>query len=435
MNNIILLNLPIKKQFEKYIQEEAEYNPSLGLLAISSFLKMHGYNVIIKDFNYEMYSIDIVMNTIEEIDPLLVGITAFTENVYEVINISKQIKKLRDDIKIIVGGPHATLRPEDLIKSNYIDYVSMKEGESTFIELLEYLISDGKSISLDMIDGLIYKKDNIPVKNRHRGHIGDLNLIPVINRSIIGIEKYKGTVNVSTSRGCPANCIYCAATVLSGACYRTRDVGGVFLEMLLLKYQLGIRLETIYFVDDTFTADIERVMQFLAYMKKSKVGIKWACESRVDVMTTELIDKMVEYGCNSIQFGVESGNQEVLDKLHKNIDLKHTKNIVAYASKYEVEICLSFMFGHYCDTTETMDETLHFIEDLVIANVNVTIGVGYNTPFPGTWQFTHAERIGLCILTNDYSKYDLITPIIETENFNANDLVEVYNKAQKYCKI
>ena len=434
MKNILLFNLPIKMQFEKFLEDEVEYNPSLGLLAIASYLRIHGYNTIIIDFNFEMYSIDMAISHIDKAKPVLIGVTAFTENYKEVIQFCKQIKKLCGDIKTLVGGPHATLAPQDIIKSGYVDFVSIKEGEATLLELLECIGSNGKSISLEQIDGLLYRQGKDIKKNKPRRHIKNLDLLPIINRSLVGIERYTGTVNISTSRGCPANCIYCAATTIAGATYRMRDISGVFLEMLLLKHLIP-DLKKVYFVDDTFTALPERVYAFTDLMRECPVGVQWSCESRVDVMTEELVDKMILSGCYSIQFGIESGNQSVLDKLRKKIDLQHAYNIIVYAARYDVEICLSFMLGHYCDTIATMQETLCFIERSVTANHNVKIGVSYNTPLPGTWQFTNADKIGLYIQTHDYSKYDLITPIVETDNFTVSDLCDIFNQAAKYMKI
>lgn len=433
MKTMLLINLPIKTQFQKFVEDEIEYNPSLGLLAIASFLNMHGYKVIVKDFNYEMYSLDLIIDIIEKFEPLLVGITAYTENVKEVIRLSRQIKKLSPQTNIIAGGPHATLRPEDLIKSRYIDFVSMKEGESVFLELIQYLENPDKEngIQLDWIHGLVYRKNGIVIKNPQKKYITKLDLLPIMNRNLMEMPHYSGTVNVSTSRGCPANCIYCAATALSGACYRVRDIKNVFQEILWIEQYYGKQIERYYFVDDTFTVDVDRVYAFISLRKNIDGNWKWACESRVDVMTESLLDEMYENGCDSIQFGVESGNQKVLDKIHKKIELSQVWKMVSYAAQYDMEICLSFMFGHYCDTLDTMEDTVQFMKDIKAINANVKFGIGYNTPLPGTWQYTRADEIGLKILTTDYSKYDLITPIIETEAFTTKDLEDMYYHANK----
>lgn len=437
MKSVLLINLPIKMQFKKFLKDEVEYNPSLGLLAIASFLNMHGYQVTIKDYNYEMYSNDTVLNEIEKTSPLLVGITVFTENVQEVLFLSKQIKRLVSGTMIVAGGPHATLKPEDLINSKYIDFVSMKEGESVFLELLEYLGKETQNtgISLSQIDGLVYRENRKIQKNSHRKYITDLDLLPMINRSLLYNPVYSGTVNLSTSRGCPAKCIYCAATALSGASYRVRNIRNVFQEILLIHNDFGNRVKRYYFVDDTFTVNINRITDFINLRKQADCKWNWACESRIDVMSEELLKEMYENGCNSVQFGVESGNQAVLDQIRKAVDLNQIRRIVNYGAMFHMEICLSFMFGHYCDTIDTMEDTVKFIKEMKENNPNVKLGIGYNTPLPGTWQYTRASEIGLTILTADYSKYDLVTPIIEGKGFKKEDLEAVYYRAGEYMVI
>lgn len=163
--------------------------------------------------------------------------------------------------------------------------------------------------------------------------------------------------------------------------------------------------------------------------KEYKLPLLWSCESRIDVINEEIIDLMAESNCYALQVGVESGNQEVLKSIKKNIRLDHLEHIVAYASKYYMEIFLGFMLGHYSDTLETMQDTIDFLKKMIKINPHVRFSVSVNTPFPGTWQYEHAEEIGLEIIDYDYSHYDLMTPVIRTANFNEELLIKLFKEA------
>lgn len=432
MENIILINLPVKTNMEKWVEETIGYNPALSLIHLGTFLELNGYNVDVLDLIYESISINEIIELINKQKPLLIGISAYTENYNECITLAKNIKLLYGDIKIVLGGPHATLSPEDIIKTKYIDFVSMKEGESTILELVEAIRSNEKLISFDDIQGIAFKRGKKIIKNKYRRPMTNLDLIPIPKRELVRIDRYNKTVNITTSRGCPANCIYCAATALSGATYRVRNIKNVFLEIVMLKVLLKEKLQEIYFVDDTFTGIKGRVDSFIDLMLKFKPDIKWSCESRVNVMNENLLKNMADSGCYSIQYGIESGNQSVLDMIKKNINLEHAKDIIKITNNLGMEVCLSFMLGHYCDTIETMNDTYLFIKEMCTSFNNIKIGVGFNTPFPGTWQFSHKDEIGLNIVENDYSNYTLLQPVVETDNFNKNDQLEVYMKINQF---
>lgn len=146
-------------------------------------------------------------------------------------------------------------------------------------------------------------------------------------------------------------------------------------------------------------------------------------------MKKETIDLFAESNCYAIQFGVESGSQYVLDTIKKNIDLAHLEEIVSYASKYAMEIFLGFMLGHYVDTIETMQDTINYIKRMLKINQYVQYSVSINTPFPGTWQYEHANEIGLTITDFDYSHYNLITPVIKTKFFDKVVLEKLFEQA------
>ncbi|OPX45202.1 B12 binding domain protein [Ruminiclostridium hungatei] len=432
MNKILLLNLPVfsaRKQSSNTLAQT--YNPPLGLLYIGTVLELNGYKPVIMDLCANIANLSAVFKTISEDKPLLVAISTYTENIDSAVNIAKAIKTKFKDIKIVFGGPHSSLEPEYGIRSRYVDFIVMKEGEATFIELVQAIESNQEIIRFEDIPGIIYKQPDKVVKNGYRKDITDLDLLPIVKRELMEISSYGRIINIITSRGCPGNCIYCAATALSGAKYRVRDTVNTLLEVILILNTFKNTRKVVYFIDDTFTGIPSRVADFIALKKRYDLDFRWRCESRVDVMTGELIRNMAQNQCIGVVYGIESGSQQVLDTIRKNINLVSAEEIIDESCKTGIHVCLNFMLGHYCDTRETMEMTLEFIKRMFEKH-RMDAMLTYNTPFPGTWQYQHRDRLGLNLISENYCDFTVLTPSVETANFTRMDQVDMYMKATPY---
>ncbi len=428
MANVLLINLAIIKFYDKSDVIKETYNPPLGLLYMASTLTNCGHTVKIIDYINVKYSKMEILKEIEAFTPIILGISVYTENIEEAFKLSSSVKRKLPHIKIVLGGPQASLEPRYCINNKNIDYVLKHEGESSMLELVEALESKETIISLKDITGIVYYDESgTLIENKKRKDINDLDLLPFPLRRSDEIPQYGNIINLITSRGCPGKCVYCAATALSGAKYRVRSVGNTLLEIMYIKAIFKEHLKVIYILDDTFTGIPERVFEFLKLKKKLKTDFLWRCESRFDVVTEEMVDKLAESQCIGIAFGVESGSQDVLNQIHKNIDLNTVVNVVDILHKHKIYVSLNFMLGHFCDTVETMNSTYDFIKKMYDA-YRVGIFVTYNTPFPGTWQATHMEKIGLKLQLANYSEYSAHSPSVSGRNFTISDQVEVYQK-------
>ena len=430
MNKVVFLSFSISrnktKEFDSY-----SYNPSMGIISLATWMEFNGLEAYVFDLGYLDISFRKLIQKLQEINPIMIGLSLYTENYMMGLKFANNIKQVLPNAKIVLGGPHPSLCPESVICEESVDFVSCNEGECTLLELVEAIGSNQALIKYSQIQGLIYKENNQVIKNNARKKICDLDLLPIPKREYYGIENYTGLVSISTSRGCPGRCIYCSATALSGATYRFRSVGNVVLEMVMLNHQVGPKIQKIYVNDDTFTAVPDRIRDFAAIIKRFNINIPWHCESRVDVLNEELIELLAESRCVMIQFGIESGSQTVLDKIHKNISLDHAKKIIQITSDKGIKPCLSFMVGHFCDTLETMDETCEFIKECY-EKYHAEMALSYNTPFPGTWQYTHLEELGMRLVTEDFRMFTLSQPLVETENFTVNDQVNCMYKVKQY---
>lgn len=216
-----------------------EFNPSFSLNALGTWLDFHGYDVklidLLTDPMDEQEFIDYV--TKEEI--LFLGISVHTENVNISKEAVKKIKKVKKDLVVVAGGAHSSLCPEELLEEEAVDFVAIDEGESTLVELCEALKTNEKVISFEDIPNLAYRKDETIVYTNPGRAIADMDLLPMPKRELFHMERYQKVINILSGRGCPGSCVYCAATVLSGKKYRSRSTENVFLEIVLLKYLFG----------------------------------------------------------------------------------------------------------------------------------------------------------------------------------------------------
>lgn len=412
---------------------ESCFLPPLGVMSVATMMELHGYEVKIIDLSLEFVSSKKLISIIEDFTPVYVGISAYTENVDEILMLCKYIKRNLPNIRILLGGAHPTVDSEYCKKKKYVDFIVRGEGEATNLEVAEAVRTNEKLIHFEKIEGLIYysKKNKGYVDNGKRQVIMDLDLLPIIKRQYIDKSLHAPMVTLISSRGCPGSCIYCAASRMSGAKYRVRNIDNVFLESLLLLHLTNFEKE-IYYCDDTFTAVVKRVRRFLSLIDAAKLSFKWRCESRVDVLNRnrDLIQEMVERGCQRLQYGIESGNQEVLDKIMKHLDISVVEDLIDYSIECGVRVATSFIFGHYCDTEETMKETLDIMSRIKNRHgKKVEIFYSFNTPFPGTYQYEHMEELGIRLVVSDYSKLSMLAPVAVTENFDMDLLNEFGRKA------
>ena len=289
-------------------------------------------------------------------------------------------------------------------------------------------------IKFSDIHGLIYLDEHKKYQyGKPRRNLENLNLIPIINRDYIP-ESYQAlSPTVYSSRGCPGRCIYCAAPSMSGGKYRIRDIENVFLETLMVTNCCGGPRE-IFYIDDTFTVFRQRVERFVELCVQSKVPLTWRCESRVDAMVrnSDLLPGMKKAGCKRIQFGIESGNQQVLNSIRKQMKLEDARMVIGKTIASGIPVATSFMFAHYCDTEETMADTLAFMEELKRKYGSmIDVVYGLNTPFPGTYQYDHMEELGMHYTVKSYAQLDMYGPVIETAQFDTKMQLDFYARAGK----
>lgn len=430
MENIIFI---VKSCSENKEQALENYMPSLGVLSIANTLRFHGYHVDVLDFSARNYDSEEVDKLIDERKPLYIGFSVYTETVDNVFQMCKYFKKRHKGIPLVLGGPHPTLDTEYCKKKRFVDFILIGDGEHSNLELAEALRTNQKLISFQEIQGLVYiGEDGKYTCAQPRKFITNLDLLPIINRDYVEKSYTTNLPTVYSSRGCPGKCIYCAAPAMSGGRYRMRDIENVFLETLYLQEVCVDYLE-IFYCDDTFTVFNKRLERFIQLCDKSEIKFRWRCESRVDAMykNSYLLEGLKRAGCHRIQYGIESGNQEVLNKIRKGMILEQAYEVIDKTIKTGIPVATSFIFGHYCDTLETMEDTLNMMLTLKNKYGNM-VGEAYalNTPYPGTYQYEHMEELGIEMIATSWKEFDMYGAIINTRYVTAEDIKKMDERAR-----
>lgn len=425
MNNVDLLfiNLPTNNWYKDKLAKSNSM-PPLGILYIATYMRKNGYTVKVIDFSVEHMSGEEFKKLLEEMQPKVVSLSTYNETWNSQKIMCKLIKSTLPASLVIAGGAFATFCYEDVLSESETDYVVRGEGEIVTLKLCDYIF--GKSDDdIESIKGIAYKnlKSEI-VNNEIADRIENLDDMIIPDRNLVDLSKYIMPYTISTARGCPGDCIFCSSKSFWGKKVRMRSAKSVFEEVMYLHNEFNALI--FYITDDTFTASYKRAIEFCEMIEETGIKFVWGCESRADVITDDLINKMSHAGCKKLQIGLESADNEILKKIKKNVTIEQIENGISLAHKYGMHITASFIIGHAFDTHETIDKTLSFAKKIQREYGSHVVG-SVNTPFPGTEQYEKSDELGIEIYESDWNQYVLSNPIISTQNISHNELRKYHN--------
>jgi radical SAM superfamily enzyme YgiQ (UPF0313 family) len=398
-------------------------SPPLGLAYIASVLRQ-SHEVKIIDSNILNYTIGDVERELRSFNPDVVGITSVTPSIYEAYKVAETAKRVSGDCKVVLGGPHASFMPRQTMEEcEYIDIIVRGEGEETTRELIENI---ERGAPLNEVKGITFREKNEIIDAEPRPFIKNIDDIPFPSRDLLPMPLYKFNgvkyTTMLTSRGCPFKCSFCSSSRLFGGYWRGRSPENVLEEMKIVYEEYGIR--NIEFMDDTFTLNQERAERICDGIIKQGWDISWGASSRVDTLSKKLVEKMKKAGCWIIFLGIESGSQKILDAIGKGITLEQAKEAVKILKDAGIQVLGSFIIGFLQDTKETIKETIKFAKSLNLNYAEFSI----LTPYPGTPIFDYAKKHGI-LLTEDWSKYTAVEPIIKIEGASEKEIKALFQKA------
>jgi len=407
--------------------------PPLGLASLAAVLEKNNYQVEILDANALQLSENEVVKKADSDD--IIGITAMTPTINSTIRIAKGIKQNNPNSTIILGGPHATILPEEILNNvPAIDIIVRGEGEETIVELCNALENNN---SIENIPGISYRNDSTIKNTPSRPPIMNLDSLSFLAYHLLPLDKYRlhppygreyPFMAMLTSRGCPYNCIFCSKSVF-GSTYRGQSPERIVDEIVYLKERFGIK--EIAFYDDVFTLKPKRTMKLVKELKERNLDIPWTCEARVNLVTEELLKEMKKAGCYMIAYGIESGNQMILNNLRKKITIEQVRYAIEATRKAGIQSVGYFMLGSPGETPETIRQTIDFAKSLDIDFAQFSM----TAPFPGTDLYDLYLNSG-----NKNTKWDDFiyaslksssAPVFETKALPKGDLREWNAKAYR----
>ncbi|MFB0544826.1 MAG: radical SAM protein [Asgard group archaeon] len=409
----------------------------IGLAYIAAALEQAGHKVNIIDINATKISDKELIKKVEKSDAI--GIGGMITEYRKIINLANFIKEKLPDIPIILGGPCTTTLSSKILEKTKADYAVIGEGEVTFVNLIRAI---EKGTPLKNIKGLVFRKGNKIIMTRPQEPIENLDEIPFPARHLLDMEKYiydylktigirlddydkiRSTTMIS-SRGCPYRCTFCDKGMW-GYKWRARSPQNIIDEITFLKEKY--KVNCIWFNDDTFVIDKKRVEKFSKLMEG--LDVTWFCHGRVNLMQSkDIFITMRKGNCRVMGFGIESGDQNVLDNMKKMITLEQTRKAIIYAKEADVKVGGFFILGMPGETRETIDKTLSFARELNLDYYAFSVA----TPYFGTEMFERAVKDGL-IREEGYSdiyESDWIAGVTVnlTKNVSDVELREFQNKA------
>ncbi|MBS3134096.1 radical SAM protein [Candidatus Woesearchaeota archaeon] len=367
---------------DEYVEHKGDRLP-LGLALLDAYCKRLGHNSKLIDLNH--YSAEYLMDELKK-GYGYVCFSVSTPNYLQCINLSKRIKSIYHNIKLIAGGNHITDVPNEKSSLETYDYLVVGDGEEAIKKILE-----------DNTTQIIISKP-----------IEDLDNLPFPDYEKLGMEKYTMTLNgkkavvMVTSRGCVFSCVYCGSAKIKK--WRARSPEDVVKEMKLLYDRFDIK--GFYFGDDIFTFNFDRIFKLCNLISENfpKKDITWRCTTRANLLTQELCYSMRNAGCDIISLGLESGNNEVLKKMEKFMTTDIQKKGVEMCHKAGIKVKGFFIIGLPGETWETAIDTIEFARSLNLEYADAYI----LTPFPATPLWENPEKYGIQIIKpegSDWSKY------------------------------
>jgi len=404
--------------------------PPLGLAYVAGALRAEGYDRIrICDANLARHPIPEIEKALAADPPDIVGVSLTTPVFEASREISRLIKARKGDTKIIFGGVHPTLFPQDTAGIETVDFAVFGEGERTAVELIQAL-----ELGRDPVDvkGIAFKRDGRIVVNGPRPLIENLDELPMPAYDLLPVRRYSNPQAAHaplgmmlTSRGCPFRCIFCDNHVVLGKRYRAYSAPRMIAEWRVLVNGFGVK--EIMFKESEFTLDRARVREFCELLIREPRKTPWSCNGHVGLMDPDLLRDLRRAGCRLIQYGVESGDQGILDTLKKGITIAQVIETFRMTRKAGIRTVANIMIGNPGDTRETIARTIDLTKRIKADFANIQ----FCAPYPGTELYRLAAQKGWFLSNEDAFRLRSDSCSMNATNIPTPELRMLFKKAYR----
>lgn len=384
--DIVLIN---SIDFEFYKKDSCI--PQIGQLILKKILQ-EKHSVEMINFDYlaavgEFTYYDTISENIEsmaiyilKIKPKIVGFYTICNSFAITVRLANRMKELNPNIKIIFGGPHATLTADYCLKAfPFIDVISMGEGELNIIPLVDALT---RGLSLESVSNIKYCQDGIIHTNQRCELIieEDLAKYTVYDYAPFQITP-DNHVEIEGGRGCPFGCTFCSTSPFWGRKFRVKSTNVLLNEMDTFHNLYGTTHFSI--VHDMFTANQKHLKEFCNELIKRNCPYEWSCSSRIDVLDEEMIDLMAKSRCVTIFLGIETGSSRMQKLLNKKLNLELAYKRISYLQNSGITPTISFIYGFPDEELGDLKDTLDMIDKLILIGIS-SIQLHRFMPLPQT---------------------------------------------------
>lgn len=429
--HVLLVNPPITRAQREgplgpVIRNLYFNSPPLGIAYLAAVLERENVPVQVVDAAVEDLSAETLIERMRAAPPRILGLSSTTNFFCNARDLAEKAKAALPDMTILLGGPHATMNSEEILKHPYFDCVCIGEGEETLPELVRAL--DGKG-ALDDVRGIAFRRNGQIIRTPPRPYITDMDSLPLPARHLLPLHKYIPQPNdgpylpktsMITSRGCPYHCIFCDHGAFDRG-YRSSSAKRIVDEMEQLVTKYGIR--DIAFVDSLFMISRQRVDGIVDELLRRRLPVHWTCTIRANVANRETLARMKEAGCWRVRIGIEAGNEDVLKLIRKQVTREEVREAVQIAHDLGLHPKAFFILGHISETRERILESIEFAKSLPLTDITVQI----NTPMPGTEQWPLIEQYGK-LETRDVERYSFWEPVFVPKGLTADEMTELHRK-------
>lgn len=337
---------------EDRILEQEISAPPIGIYYVAALLKQNHHDVEVLNWYAINRTLQKIDEILAEIKPAVIGFSVLHANRWGAIEIARIAKKIDPGVTVVFGGIGATfLWAHFLTHFKAVDYVVLGEGEHTFLNLVASLESSDDGAA-ESIPGLAFRKEGAAVKTAPAELIPELDTLP-------NPARYFDYQHVVSSRGCPGKCTFCGSPRFWANRVRFHSPR-YFVDQLQMLYDKGITF--FYVSDDTFTLKKDRVIRICRLIIERKLDITWVAISRVDVLDDEILYWMRLAGCTQISFGVESGCDEIRNRiLNKRVRADQIEKAFALTTRYGILPRAYFIYGSPGENWDTIGRTLELI--------------------------------------------------------------------------
>lgn len=372
----------------------------LGICFVGAYLQSRGIKVNALDMRF--HNLNVLKRAAKTSE--FIGFSAMSLHMNRTLKYARFCKKINPKVKIVFGGPHPTIFPEETLKNKVVDFVVIGEGELTTLDLIKHFHKPSE------VKGIGFRKNGKVIITSPRAYVKDLDTLPFADRDLFPIRAILRKtpywpcltpypqLSMISSRGCPYNCVYCQPTLrkIFGNVTRRRSPQRTVdeIEFLYRKYQPA----SIFMADDLFTADRNWTIEVCQEIRRRGLNKKliWECESRANTFDAQVARELGKSGCYMVWFGIESYCQNTLNTLRKGTKVEQNTRAIKLCQKHKLLSLEQLMVGNPNESLEDLYQTLKTSKKV---KADIT-AVAVTSPVPGTDLYDLLKNQNLLLTRN-----------------------------------